>query len=260
MHKYGLIFKLSLLDIFQYRVDFFLHTLKYATMILMMAFVWTAVGRDNPSFGFNQNQIVSYFFFAAMLYSLSNFHPVYIEEDIKLGALSRFLLKPLSPYLFYLSHEAANAVLETFLKVVVMLPLLHLSGLSVVAGLPQVLVIILYLPVIFIFAFDLLTLISTLTFWLNEAWALRWSLTIIFRLLSGILVPISLFPVFLQPLLMWLPFPYLAFIPIQLLLNNISLETGLRGLGLLGCWTVGLHLFRLWLWKQGIKKYESVGI
>ncbi len=153
--KYTLVFKLAAQNVFQYRFDFILHTLKYAMMVLMMALVWLAVGREAP-LALSQNQTVTYFFLSAILYSLSNFHTIYIEDDIRVGGLTKYLVKPISPFLYYFVFEAAPATIETILKWVTMAPLLFLLGYPLQLTWWQCAWLAVFAPLIFSFAFAFL--------------------------------------------------------------------------------------------------------
>ena len=259
MNPYLLVIKLQLQDIAEYRLDFIIHLVKYAVMVILMALVWLAVDAEG-SLGIDRGETIRYFFFAAMLYSLSNFHTWYIEEDIKLGGLSKYLLKPIEPHGYYLSKEIAAAVTELFLKVIIMLPILFALGFNFAIPFAAFGLFLLFLPLIFMFAFNLLTSISYLAFWLNDVFAIRWSLMIVFRFLSGVLVPISFFPLVLQDLFWYLQFQHLAYTPIQLIQQNYSVSTGATGLGILLLWTVGIVQARKFIWNTGVAQYEGTGI
>src|SRR5690349_17766877 len=112
LRKYWLVCKLSFQDVFEYRFDFSVHIVKYTMMILLMSLVWIAVGKETQQSVFSSQDIVSYYVFAAVVYSLSNFHPFYIETDIKLGSLTKYLMKPLQPFWYYFCFEATHSFLE----------------------------------------------------------------------------------------------------------------------------------------------------
>lgn len=260
IQPYWLTITHSIQDVFEYRVDFFIHTFKYAFMVIMAALVWVAVAKASPNATFSINETIQYFFFAAIVYSLSNFHTFYIEDDIKLGYLSKYLVKPLSAFWFYWSVQAGKAAVETALKLVVMAPLLWLIGYGLSINPLHAVIFMLYLPLMFSFAFNQFALISGLTFWLEEAWALRWSFTILFRFLAGLLVPLAYLPNWTQAILAWTPYPYLAYVPIRLLQNELSWQAGTQGLFVLLGWAIAVAMLRNWLWQLGYRKYESTGV
>ena len=157
MQKYLLVFKLSLYQAFEYRFDFFMGTFKYASYIILMSLIWLGVNQFG-NIEQTTNQTVTYFIFAALLYSFSNFHPYYIEEDIRLGFLNQYLLKPISPTYYYLAKQSAWTILETLMKIFVIIPIIYLFGFRFTTDLPHLLLFLLYPPLIFFFAFNLLTI------------------------------------------------------------------------------------------------------
>lgn len=260
MQKYLLVFRLAAQELFQYRFDFLASTTKYALMVLMMTLVWIAVAKENPNLPLTNQETIRYFFFSAVLFSLSNFHTNYIEDDIRLGSMNKFLLKPISAFAYYFWYESAPALIETSIKLIVMLPLLWLLGFSFSISLPHLALGMVFLPLIFVCAFTLYSTISGLAFWITEAFALRWSITIIIRFLSGILIPISFLPATAQSIMYWLPFEHLAYTPIQLFQAKISLSQGTTALFILACWTLIILAARYRLWQAGYKQFEGSGI
>lgn len=260
MQKYVLVFRLAAQELFQYRFDFLASTVKYALMVLMMTLVWLAVAKENPDLPLTNQETIRYFFFSAVLFSLSNFHTNYIEDDIRLGSMNKFLLKPISAFAYYFWYESAPAVIETSIKLLVMLPLLWLLGFGFSVSVPHLALAILFFPVVFTCAFTLYSTISGLAFWITEAFALRWSITIIIRFLSGILIPISFLPAAAQSIMYWLPFEHLAYTPIQLLQAKISLNQGLTAFFILVTWTIIIQAMRYIVWQAGYKQFEGSGI
>lgn len=260
MSVYTLIAKIAVQDTLEYRVNFLLNTIKYSLMIVFMAFVWLAVEQAQPAGSFSRSETITYFLGAAILYTLSNFHPYEIEVDIKQGGLSRFLVKPMNPHWFYTIKIGAESALATILKVVLYVPLAFAFGSSFQPSLAQFALFCAYLPLIYYVSFLLLSSISVCAFWFTEVFAIRWGLTIIYRFLSGILLPFAYFPAVAQSVLIYTPFPHLAYSPIRLLQGALSIQDGLRGLALLCCWGAVLHLLNQYLWKRGIQEYEGTGI
>lgn len=260
MRTYWIAFQLALQNEQAYRLDLFLRILKYAFAIVFLAVVWGAIGRSNPS---NPNLqpgfLLPYYLASALLFGLSNFHTWYIEEDIKLGYLSKYLLKPVSPFLMYGASQAASCFLDFAVKFVILMPALLFFQTSW-PSLGHVVLLIAFLPVVYFFSFSFFFVFSSLTFWFSEIYALRWGWFGIYRFISGVWVPLTLFPVFWQRVSFYLPFSHLLFTPIQLLQNRIDVATGLRGLGILLCWTVAVTLLRIIVWRRGILAYENTGV
>lgn len=260
MKKYWLVFWMSLQDHLTYRVDMVLSMIKYAGVVMLMSYVWLAAGKNNPDFVYSQAETITYFVLAAALFSLSNFHTYYIEEDIRLGWLSKYLLKPISALNYYLAHEAAQAFLLTTIKLMVLIPLIHFFIIPLSFKIVPVLIFLLYLPLVFLFTFLLYSQISIGAFWIQEIYALRWASSIIFRFLAGAFAPLVFFPTWYQDISRWLPFQYLLYTPVQVVMEKITTSAALQGLGILTVWTIILFFIRKMTWQSAIKAYEGTGI
>jgi ABC-2 type transport system permease protein len=260
IYKYWLVFKLAAAGIFEYRFDFVASTFKYSFMVLMIALVWVAISRENPDLPLTTEETIRYYFFSAIIYNFSNFHTSYIEEDIKLGTLTKFLLKPISAYTNYIVFELAKTVISTTLKLVTMIPVLWMMGLGFGVSLPHLVLATIFMPFVYVFSYSFFTLISGLTFWITEAHAIRWSLTIAIRFLSGIMIPINFLSPTVQQIFYWLPFQHLAYTPILLIQAKLSISQGLQSLAILATWLIIFNLVRYWQWQAGYKQYEGTGI
>lgn len=258
--KYLLISKLAFQDIFEYRFDFVMHALKYSVAVLMMSLVWIAVSHGPNTLPFSTQQTVFYYACAAVLYSLSNFHPYYVEDDIRLGTLSKYLVKPISPFWYYFAFESTRSFVEVVVRAAAIFPLFWLFGLTLSLQPLNIALFLIFLPIIFFCMFSLFLIISECAFWVQDVFAIRWSLTIVFRFLSGILVPIAFFPNAFQRWMFYLPFEHMAYTPIQIIQNQVSTTTALQSLGILIGWTVIISAVRIIVWQKGVHQYEGAGI
>lgn len=259
MKKYLLVAKLAFQDILIYRLDFFIHVFKYGFAVSMMTFIWLAVQESGNVPGMTPKSTVIYFTYAAILYGVSNFHTWYVEYDIKQGVLSKYLLKPVSTFKYYLFYQSAAVLADILIKIIVLLPILTWLGYSVWISTPHVLLFIMFLPLIYFFSFCFQFAMATLAFWVTESYSLRWTSMIISRFLAGIFIPLHLFPKWYQQFSFLLPFPHLVYTQIQLLEGKLPLTAGIQAWFILLFWSGGAWLFKEWLWRKGTHSYEAVG-
>lgn len=260
MKKYLFAFQLELLEILEYRIDNLLRLLRYTALISFVMFLWLAVKRENPDLDFNIPQIVTYYLGAAILYGLSNYHLDYVESDIRLGYISKFMLKPLSPHLYYFGVEAATAVFDVVMRVTFMIPLYLFLGFTYHTSWSQLLLVFLFMPLIFYTTFTLYFTLSLLGFWFTQVDSIRMSFVFLIRFTSGMMIPLVFFPTWLQQILYFSPVPHFAFTPIRLLQGALSVNEGLRGLTILFIWAILFSLLQKWMWYQASRNYESTGI
>jgi ABC-2 type transport system permease protein len=68
-------------------------------------------------------------------------------------------------------------------------------------------------------------------------------------LLSGLLVPVTLFPAPLRELSRWLPFEHIGFTPVMIYLGRMSWPEIGRALALEAGWVAFLLGFGAWFWR-----------
>ena len=102
-------------------------------------------------------------------------------------------------------------------------------------------------------------LIGTIAFWTDETEALQLTIDRIKRFFSGGYFPLSLLPVTLATVSIYLPFAYSFYFPAQLYLKKISVHDGLIGLGVQLIWIIILSGILHFVWKRGLRKYEASG-
>ncbi len=78
-------------------------------------------------------------------------------------------------------------------------------------------------------------------------------------ILSGIVVPIPFFPLFLQKISHFLPFQYISDLPFRIYVGNVSITNGLFGVGIQFIWVILLILLGHFLMKKNIKRVVVQG-
>jgi ABC-2 type transport system permease protein len=77
--------------------------------------------------------------------------------------------------------------------------------------------------------------------------------------LGGYMIPLVLYPDFLEKIISFLPFKFIYFIPASIYLNTLSRSQVIFDLTLGYSWVIILYLISHNFWKRGIAKYSSVG-
>jgi ABC-2 type transport system permease protein len=76
---------------------------------------------------------------------------------------------------------------------------------------------------------------------------------------GGYVIPISIYPLWAQNILNFLPFKYLYYVPANIFLGKLSVEDSLQELVKSFLWVTLLLLLSHGFWKKGVKKYSSAG-
>jgi ABC-2 type transport system permease protein len=76
---------------------------------------------------------------------------------------------------------------------------------------------------------------------------------------SGSMLPIYIMPQWLQSILFLMPFQYLAYIPTQIIIENFTFFEYIK-MFLIGIfWIVIIAIINHFIYKIGLKKFESQG-
>lgn len=106
MNAYYKVFKISLANQLEYRVNFisgFLFSLFPFTVNVLL---WIAVSYQSKDMPFKADGIVSYYFLTLITYNITSTVSVFkISDDIRLGTLNQYLIKPYNYALYQLASD-----------------------------------------------------------------------------------------------------------------------------------------------------------
>lgn len=265
MRKFLVYFRIAVADALVYRASGFIWMLNDIGPALVALFFWLAVFKTHVAIGgYTVASIVFYYFGVMLINSLVATHPQhFLSDEIRSGAFSNYLVKPIHLAVF----KIAGAISWRAVRVLFFLPaILILWWLfsSTLRGLSfSVLNLCLFavsLLAAFLINFFIKMILGLTTIWFTEAGWLFNSFNIIAGLFGGELIPLDLLPQALLTVNNWLPFKYMLYFPLSLILNRVNQPSELIGGLLLGFfWTIFFYwLYRLVL-KRGIKNYCAYG-
>jgi ABC-2 type transport system permease protein len=79
------------------------------------------------------------------------------------------------------------------------------------------------------------------------------------ELLSGLLVPMTMFPAALQTVMAYLPFQHIAYTPLRIYLGKLEGAAALEALGIQALWTIALLAFGARFWHLMARKITIHG-
>lgn len=254
------IIQFSFLRLLAYPIDILVKFVRQIIGIVFLIYFWTLFSQSG-NFQYDLRYFASYFLIATgisiLIMNQWGEFEGYIGRSVKTGFMSNYLLRPYNT-LKYLHAMAIGA-----------------KGVDMFFGVLYISVGILIQPKL-----DLLTMFIFLIFFVL-AYAISFAINIITGtiyfhvpigngilnainhtkwILSGLLVPIILFPEPFKTIVFASPFPWLVFGPINVLKNNPSAEEIMFGLLVALFWSILLNLVAIKFWNFSTKKYEAVGI
>ena len=187
MRKYFKAFQTAIVYSSVYRIEMFL---SLAQSVITPAFMLLALSSARSN-SVSWNQLIPYYVLVALTFPIFRSQ---IDEDIgelaASGDVANFIVKPISPYLFFLSQETG----KKFVSLLTLLPLLLLAILAFHYAIPSLIPIAFSLLVGFLINYNLSYLIGLGSFWLDEFWVLSNLRHVITTLLGGLILPYSFFP------------------------------------------------------------------
>lgn len=231
------------------------------SMPLIMLPLWHAVAEEAPVQGFGQARFTAYFLAAFVVRQLVGAWAAWtINYEVRTGALSQRLLRPVHPILVYATETLASIPIRCLVAVPVAVLALVLTGGEHVAREGALWAIVPFALIgAWAITFFAHVAIGALSLWMHQSIKLMDVWTAGFFVLSGYLVPVALFPEPLRGLPPWLPFPYQLGYPVELLTGALSVEEALRGLGAQWAWVAILGVVAVWIWRRGLARYGAYG-
>jgi ABC-2 type transport system permease protein len=247
----------------QYRANLMMYLLYWLVSPVVYLAVWVSIANSQGSVkGLTANDFITYYLTLLIVDQLTSEITIHtIAYKIQDGTLSGDLLRPVHPILTgsLINNIAFKALnLMAFIPIWIVLFLLFRPDYSsVTAG-----SILLALPAIligFCLSFLMGAMITCMAFWTTRVFSISQFFYLVIVLLSGQFVPLQLMPQAVQTVAEYLPFQMYRFVPIEIILNRLPMETIVRDYAFSLVWLViFIFLFR-WVWREGIKRFSSVG-
>ncbi len=256
--------RVSISQTLAYRAHLFvwcLHGFIYSTVFLYV--MLTVYGDRESVAGFTKPMIITYFFLSPLVQNIiDSWTYENILPTIKDGSIVQRLLRPINYPLYYFIKERFGLLVQNAMFILMMLCALPFL-------LPYMMVpplgwhLLWLIPTILVgwcFAFAKSFIVSCCGLFTTEADWIKNFLWMIEWIFAGFAAPIVLFPETFQTIVAYLPFPILIYTPISIILNVATPQTIIHQLIVSGIWGVGCGILAWVLWRQGLKRLETVGL
>jgi ABC-2 type transport system permease protein len=262
LEPYLAIFRIGIKDNLAYKTDFALTSVFRLAGSLVMLLVWTAIylaSHATSIGGFTLTAIYAYFFLInAVHYVIYSNIDEFIQDDVQSGSVASSLIKPIRYPLNLLFRTLSENAL---LIVVASLPLFAIVAafypLNLNAESIALLLAVVVIGNIVVMSLDFL--IGSLSIYMTNIYGIMSVFWGVVSLLSGGIIPLSLFSQQTQSILFMLPFQLLAYTPASILLGTISYAQAIHALFFGAAWAAGLSVFAYFWWERSVKKVMSAG-
>mgnify|MGYP001613307655 CR=1 FL=1 len=225
--KYWVIFKNSMQTALAHRFNTFTSLISEALVFVVMAYLWLSIYYQGNKIGdYTLKGLIIY-------YLLTRFISLTIKsgdtgrivgDAIRNGEISQYLVKPLS---FLGENFAANLGVifyRVFIYAIVFLAII-LFGFKTNFPAPAVFIYF-FLSIAMAVAINFLIfyMVGISTFYFGFVQGFNFNASIIASLFSGNFIPLDILPPYLLSIANYLPFKFIAFIPVSIITGKISLD------------------------------------
>lgn len=255
--------RIGFVNVLAFRLRYYTGIITYLINVTVYYFIWKALYATDPDFarGFTFEEMVTY---VSVGWVIRSVYFNNIDQNISMevieGKIAMSLLKPVSMQAMQIGRALGEACFR----------LLMLT-------LPAAIVVSLVFPVQAPaswghFGWFLLSLLASIMLsgalnFIVGTFAIRMKSILgllrakyfVFELLSGLLVPMTMFPARLQTVLDYLPFQHIAYTPLRLYLGKLDGPEIGRVLAVQYFWVAALMLFGAWFWNVMVKKVTIHG-
>jgi ABC-2 type transport system permease protein len=267
MRKYLHVIVIGLQNNLQYRFNYLTRTLFSFIPLFAMLSLWRTIYADNARAGehngYTQAQMIFYYLLVAVVdvFTAVNEDDWQIAADIREGAISQFLLKPVD-YLWYRLSLFFSGRLAFISMASIPLAIFIFCYRQYFLAPPDALtfgVFLVSLVLTALLQFFISYAMAMLAFWLLEISTLIFILFAFEYLASGHLFPLDVLPPVLRQILFLTPFPYQMYFPIGIYMGKVAGSDLWRGLAAQLLWVLAAYVFARFMWRRGIKKYSAFG-
>lgn len=231
---------------------------------LAQIFIWRALYSSQAQIGgMDLDSMLAYLGTVTLIgYLTMDFADWNLQMLIRTGLFTTFMLRPLHHRFFALSQKLGHRVIGVFFEFIpVWLIIRFVLGVRLVPKYPFWAVISVMLG--FLMTFYINYTIGISGFWLTRTGGVGAVIYLIRSVFSGVYVPLTLFPVALQRVLLFLPFQFTTYLPASVFVGQYSLG----GLSLPIPFAVAMQALAVLmmagvselLYRRGIRHYSGVG-
>lgn len=233
------------------------------TSIFLLFWIGALKSSGGNIAGWTFSTITSYYFLLSIAGTMLIAHVEedVAEDDIRLGQLTNYLMKPFSYFWSKFLGETPWRLLEGSFGVVLVIIFVLLFG-PFLAFSQDLLIISLSIVVIvlaYILSFTFKMILGITALWSTDSRGLFQIFEVLLLIFGGFVVPLTLLPVLVNKIALALPFAYMVYFPI------ISIQGQLDARGILGVittqgiWILVLHFVYRIVWAMGRRKYTAIG-
>jgi ABC-2 type transport system permease protein len=245
--------RIGFLNMLAYRARYYVGVLTYLFNVAVYYFIWRAVFHTGATVGgLSLDDMVTY---VAVSWAIRSFYFNEIDRDIagqmQEGRLAMNLIRPVDFQTVMVADAAGQSAFRAVLFTIPITVLLTiLFPLKPPASFAAGAMFAVSAVLSFFLVAGLNFLVGLIAIRSKSILGILRAKYLVLELLSGLLIPTTLFPEPLRSILLVSPFPHINFTPATLYLGKATGMAAARLLGLQAAWTVALIALGQWAWRR----------
>lgn len=245
-----------------YKLEYYVSLANAFLYIFIFTSVWKTVARENSSSlgTWTEDSLIQYAILSTLIKVSYGRNESLLTTKIKSGDIAYDLLKPYHLFMMYVSDSLGVSIFQLLARA---FPLLVFSFFFFGTFPHMKLVTFGKFFICYVFSYLIYLCfgfaLSCLAFFFTEVFSFMILYSALVTLLSGSVIPVNIFPNWIQEIVSWTPFPYLYFYPTAVLLNspiNFSFE---KLISMYIFQVSSLGVLTYFIYFLGIRKVEFAG-
>ncbi len=257
LRKFRALLAAGYAEMVEYRAEIYLWVLSGIMPFVLMG-LWMEASLTGDT-GRDPVEFARYFYSVFVVRQVTLVWVIYEFESLVVrGTLSPYLLQPINPvWRFVASHLGERIARFPFLIALTAIFFALYPQAFWVPSLANFTQACLCLFLAFCLRFIMQYAFAMIAFWSERANAIEDLWFFLYLFLSGFIAPLDLFPSGVRKLAELTPFPYLIYMPAQLMIGNPVNLT--KGLSVMALWGGFFFLLYQILWRCGLRRYSAMG-
>lgn len=255
--------RIGFVNILAFRLRYYTGVATYLINVSVYYFIWKALyaSGSEPASGFDLGEMITYVAVGWMIRSIYfNNIDQNVADDVQTGAIVMAMLRPASAQTMYMGQAFGEAAFRVLLltgptAVAVLLIFPVQAPASALHGAAFVLALL--GSVVLVGALNFI--VGALAIRMKSILGLLRAKYYVQELLSGLLVPITMFPPAIAAAMAWLPFEHIAYTPLRIYLGKLNGTELAKVLALQWLWVAALLVFGSWFWDRMARKLTVQG-
>jgi ABC-2 type transport system permease protein len=261
MRKYWELLKSQIKVDTAYNAWYWAGTVSMILRMLIIYSFWHAVYENQTMIeGMSLNTMITYVIMALTLNNYTAGVGSQLANNVRDGSVAIELMRPYNLLDKLVALDLGNKVTGTIREAI---PMLLIAYFFIGMNAPQHwtgLLLFLFSAMLGILIGTQLDLvIGIMAFWLLNIWGLRVLRSAILLFFSGALLPISLFPEWLQSISKFLPFQSMVYIPVSIYTGQITGVAATYAILIQFLWLVGIFVAIRFVWSIAIRRVTIFG-